>query len=185
MNQPDPKLAKRGKTQFLLLALVFFGPLAAAVALYYTGNIRGGQVNYGELLEPALSLDEKLHFDTGTRGRWTLLLVVGGACEETCEKTLIDLRQIRLATGREIERIERMVVSDEPIAAEVIEAHPGLHVIGPGENVALISAIQPLQRERVYIIDPVGNVILSYPTQPERKPFLKDLRKLLKLSRIG
>jgi hypothetical protein len=179
--------AKRGRLQLLLLALVFFGPLVVAIAMYYTGGARGASVNYGAVLDPPVTLDAKLHFDTDTRGRWTLLLLPEGDCGEACANTLIDMRQIRLATGREIERIERMIVLEAPLPQDTLDLHPGLRVMVSGDALtdSLISAMERLKRDQLYIMDPIGNVILAYPLQPERKPFLKDLRKLLKLSRIG
>ena len=179
----------RGRLQLVALAVVFLGPLLAAIVMYTTGigGLTGdSRVNYGTLLDPPVSLDARLHFDSGTRGRWTLM-VLAPQCGDSCLAALTDLRQIRLATGREIERIERLLVSDQAPAPAVLTEHPGLRVSTPQSAVGaqLASALAPLATEHIYIMDPVGNVILRYSLAPERKPFLKDLRKLLKLSRIG
>ena len=103
MNTSDQQGTRRGRLQLALLALVFFGPLAVAIAMYYTGGApEGDSVNYGTLLEPPLALDARTHFDTGLRGRWTLLVKASGDCGEACSRALIDIRQVRLATGREM-----------------------------------------------------------------------------------
>ncbi len=182
---------RRGRIQILLLALVFFGPLMLAIWMYY-GDGRAGSdagVNYGELLDPPITLDAKTHFDSGTRGRWTLLYLPSGDCDERCDRALIDMRQIRLATGREIDRIERAVVSSQPPAglAELLAAQPGLLVISneTEHGAAINAAFGTLEREHIYILDPLGNLIMKYPSPPDRKGFLRDLKKLLKYSRIG
>ncbi len=186
-QQPNPR---RGRLQLLALALVFFGPLTIAIARYYgIGTPAGESVNYGALLDPPVSLEAKAHFDTGLRSRWTLLFKASGDCDEDCTRALIDIRQIRLATGREIDRIERALLLPEgaAIAGDTLDAHPGLIVLrqgaAPGEAVAEAFAAQPA--DHIYIIDPLGNLILRYPMEPERKALLGDLKKLLKLSRIG
>lgn len=186
-DRPNPR---RGRLQLMLLALVFFGPLAIAIARYYgIGAPAGEAVNYGALLDPPLTLGAKAHFDTGLRSRWTLLVKASGDCDEACSRALIDIRQVRLATGREIDRIERALLlpAGADVAGETLEAHPGLVVLRqgapPGDAVAEAFAAQPA--DHIYIVDPIGNLILRYPLQPERKLLLGDLKKLLKLSRIG
>lgn len=186
-DQPD---ARRGRRQLALLALVFFGPLAVAIAMYYTGGPpEGDRVNYGTLLDPPLSLDARAHYDTGLRGRWTLLVKTAGDCGAECARALVDIRQVRLATGREIDRIERALLlpAGSEVGADTLEAHPGLVVLRAGEasGEAMAAAYEAQPADHIYVVDPVGNLILRYPLQPERKALLGDLKKLLKLSRIG
>jgi len=173
--------------QLLLLALVFFGPLIVAIALYFGGGVKDAQVNYGRLMEPPITLEAKQHFDLGIRGRWTLLYVGQRTCEEECQNALVDIRQIRLATGREIDRIERVVWTEVPLESTILDEHPGLVALTPTSETAsaLQGAVAQLDATHIYIIDPIGNIILDYTANPDRKAFLKDLRKLLKLSRIG
>lgn len=182
----------KGRWQLILLATVFFGPLIVAIAMYFGGSVKptdDGQVNYGTLIAPPLSIDAKLHFDTGTRGRWTLLYKTSGPCADACEKALFDIRQIRLATGREIDRIERMLIIPAANAdlTNILEAHPGLITdSGLGAiGAALADALTALPAEHIYIVDPLGNVMMRYDLQPDRKKLLGDLKKLLKFSRIG
>ena len=181
----------KGRRQLLLLALVFFGPLLLAIVMYYTGNVNSDTqtINNGEFIKPPLTLDDKLHFDTGTRGRWTLVYKTAGGCDDTCEKALIDIRQIRLATGREIDRIQRLLIIDaEPSNLTALrEQHPGLKFSTDfGEAEATFNtAVSALANNKLYIMDPLGNIILRYAPAPDRKAFLADLKKLLKASRIG
>ena len=192
MNTATEANRRRGRLQLILLALVFFGPLAVAIAMYFTGGTGDGEgVNYGSFLEPPISVEPKLHFDSGLRERWALIVKPSGNCDEACERALIDVRQVRLATGREIDRIERalLLTADATLAEDTVVAHPGLVVLRPGADAptatAITAALAALPVGQIYIMDPIGNVILSYPMAPERKRLLGDLKKLLKLSRIG
>jgi len=38
---------------------------------------------------------------------------------------------------------------------------------------------------RIYLIDPLGNLMMSYSPRSEPKGILSDMKKLLKLSHIG
>ncbi|MEO1596707.1 MAG: hypothetical protein AAFS02_15805 [Pseudomonadota bacterium] len=192
MNTAAEANRRRGRLQLILLALVFFGPLAVAIAMYFSGGTQDGEgVNYGGLLEPPVSVEPKLHFDSGLRERWALIVKPSGDCDDACERALIDVRQVRLATGREIDRIERALLlsSGAALREETVDAHPGLIVLKAGSDArlatAIASALDALPPDQIYIMDPIGNVILSYPMAPERKRLLGDLKKLLKLSRIG
>lgn len=192
MTTIDQDKQRRGRIQIILLAAVFFGPLLVAIGMYFFGDgepINDG-VNFGELVTPSVVLDDKQHFDTGLRGRWTLLLIMDGDCGDSCQKSLIDMRQIRLATGREIDRIERAVVTPAGpsiLTDETRAQHPGLKVFDDTVAVtpALREALATLPPRQLYIMDPLGNVVLRYPMNPDRKGMLGDLKKLLKLSRIG
>ncbi|MEM8547623.1 MAG: hypothetical protein AAGF46_05610 [Pseudomonadota bacterium] len=175
---PNPR---RGRWQLLLLAAVFFGPLVIATAMYYGGFLRAAAVNYGTFVEPAVSLEPKLHFDTGLRSRWTLLVVAADECARDCEAAIETLSQVRLATGREIDRIDRALIAAAPEQAATDDA--ALVRFGPTSELA--TALAPLPRDAVYIMDPIGNVVLSYPLDADRKKMHGDLKKLLKLSRIG
>lgn len=191
MTAPTTPDRKRGRLALGLLAVVFFGPLVAAIAWYFFGGGPvGGGVNYGELLDPPVTIEAREHFDSGLRGRWTLLVIpAGGACDAACAEVLETLRQVRLATGREIDRIERAVLlpAGAPVDDRIPGADPGLVVLRADSDVGapIAAALATLAPGHVYVIDPIGNAILRYPIRAERKPLLADLKKLLKLSRIG
>jgi hypothetical protein len=40
-------------------------------------------------------------------------------------------------------------------------------------------------RDSVYLVDPLGNLMMRYPEGADGKRMLKDLRRLLKVSQIG
>jgi hypothetical protein len=44
---------------------------------------------------------------------------------------------------------------------------------------------KPLEAHRLYIIDPLGNLMMSYEVDTNPREIYKDLKKLLRGSRIG
>lgn len=186
------------------LALLFMGPLAVSWIWYYTGSSPAetrGTTNRGELISPARPLPEvaftALDGSAPARfpaGRWTLMLIAGDGCPEPCQATLIDLRQVNLALGHDVERLRRalLVTEREPDLAALRRQHPDLFVLDArGEAAGEFFAPFPTAADgapdaaRVYLADPLGNLMMSYPLDGDPKDMLKDIEKLLKLSRIG
>ena len=129
-SQPRPGT---GRTQFLLIAAVFFGPLIVAAWLYYGGEALQpeGRANHGALLEPIVNIadvspDSPLHVEND--GHWVLLYMNKGECAEPCEYGLYSLRQMRLMLGREMDRVKRVFLHGDSVPDTVFtaEEHEGL-----------------------------------------------------------
>ena len=139
--------------------------------------------NYGELLPPRAL--EGAPFDR-LRGKWLLVTFDPAACDAACEKKLFIVRQVRRAQGANAERMERLwLVSDggKP-RPELLAAIEGSHV-EPARSAGELQAFPGDPRAYIYVVDPLGNLILRYPADPDPKRMIRDLERLLKLSRIG
>jgi cytochrome oxidase Cu insertion factor (SCO1/SenC/PrrC family) len=122
------------------------------------------------------------------KGKWVLLSVDGGACDEYCQRKLYVLRQLRLTQGKDMERIERawLVDDDAPTGPAVLDEYKGTARI-PARGSALLGALPSAGslRDHVYIVDPLGNLIMRYPRDADPNGMKKDLARLLRASRIG
>ncbi len=194
MNETTTR--RRGRLQLLLLAAIFLGPLAVAAWLYNNPErwVPEARTNNGTLLKPVIVLpDVGLADGSGgrvtpeaLRGRWSLTYLARSDCAETCRSALNTLRQIRLGSGKEAVRIQRVLLSDSalPDAAWLEAEQAGLIIARPGSHIRFRLAIDELD-EGIYLIDPLGNLIMAYPADAQPKPVYADLKKLLKSSRIG
>jgi hypothetical protein len=171
----------------LLIALVVAAPVVASYAAYYWFP-RDKHVNYGELLAtaPAPEVSGTLNASPfrlrDLHGRWVLAMAAPAACDASCVKALYATRQARTIQGKEMERVTRAwFVTDggEPDPALVAQ-HPDLAVVRGGAI-----ASWPAGGDRIYIVDPLGNLVLAYPRDPDIKRLAKDLSRLLRASRIG
>jgi cytochrome oxidase Cu insertion factor (SCO1/SenC/PrrC family) len=207
MNVPiaDPQ-RRRGRRQLVLLASLFFVPLLVAFWLYYGGgNWRpAGGTNQGDLIDPAVPLPAaSLVRPDGTRtpadflqGKWTIAYLGDGACDERCRKALYLSRQSWIALNKDMDRVQRVFLATGPdvdpgfMAAE----HADLLVALAGTDAnsqALLDrfpaydGVAPTAAGRLYLIDPLGNLVLSYSAAAPDKALLTDLKKLLRLSHIG
>ena len=194
------------------LALLFFAPLGLAFYLYYGHGTwhPGGRVNVGDLVNPArplpaLALPLWTFGNAGTagitdpnflKGKWTFLYVGVGRCAAACQSRLYDTRQVRIAQDRDMKRVQRVFIADAGCcdAQYLREQHPDIIAIRASTEAAPLLALlpahdgpgrQPFAESRVYLVDPLGNLMMSYAPDAKAKGMLEDLKRLLRLSSIG
>jgi hypothetical protein len=203
---------RRQRRLLIVIALLFFAPLGLAFYLYYGPGTwhPGGHVNAGELIQPArpLPLVALPLWGSGTtdpnflKHKWTFLYVLTGPCADHCRSRLYDTRQVRLALDRDMDRVQRVLIADPECcdAQFVREQHPDLITIRMGAADAPLLALlkgsdsatlEPAadstgaRAPRVYLVDPLGNLMMSYPADAKAKGMLEDMKRLLRLSSIG
>lgn len=184
----------RAKIILIVMMLIFTLPAILASILFTQKKYGWSMVNQGDLIRPPFSISE-IH-NLSAR-KWHLLVLHRGSCDEDCEKSLFYLRQIRLALGKEQDRLVRVILTSKD-DQENAKLHGLLNQSFVGtqhwaiENSILNSVFeknvhQPyaLKNETKYLIDPNGNVMMSYKPDTDPNKILKDAERLLKLSRIG
>jgi len=192
----------------LLLLLAFFAaPVVLAwLAFYVFPEWRpAGTSNHGQLITPLRPLPafqlETLSGEpideTFMRGKWTLVYLAQGACAEPCVRQLYNLRQVRLAQGKNIDRVQRLMLWERADLrpgqqAELVEHFPGQVIaLMPGQAPAVLLETfvldeqDPMRAGRVYLVDPLGNLMMSYQPEDEPRGTIKDLERLLKYSGLG
>ena len=189
---------RRGRRVLLLLAAIFLVPVFLAFALYY-GNVwrPPGSSSKGELITPARPLNAAgLRLPDGTatagevlQGKWSLVYLGDGACDADCRRTLIYARQTRIALNNEMTRVQIVMLAGANCCAPNIEQHvPGIRVMNASStDAAPLLAQFPAERraQTLYIVDPLGNLMMRHDAAQTSKDLLTDLKKLLKLSHIG
>jgi len=182
------------RSKFLLVVGVFVVPVIAAYLAFF-GWRPAGHTNYGELLKPVSLQNIQGTLQTGApfkldaiQGKWVMVHLGSGQCDAHCARQLYLMRQVRLTQGKHQSRIERVwVLTDTATPApDLIAAHPGLIVWRP-ENPAFANQFPPGtdRAGHIYLLDPLGNLMLRFPENPDPKGMMKDLKLLLKASQIG
>jgi cytochrome oxidase Cu insertion factor (SCO1/SenC/PrrC family) len=168
------------KLKLGLVVVVCAAPVVLAWLTYQYRWGAGKSGNYGELIPPRPVAGPLAPL----RGKWVLVTFDAAACDAACEKKLYIVRQVRRAQGKGAERIERLwVVTD----AE----RPRLHLLAAieGSRIANDSdfgkSFPGKTREHIYLVDPLGNLMLRFPSDPDPARVIKDLERLLKASRFG
>ena len=124
--------------------------------------------------------------------KWTFLYVQHGRCDDECLRHLYDTRQVRLALDREMNRVQRVFIGDSDCCdlKELLAAHPDLIAVRSSAADEPLTALLPqrsgeLNSHRVYVIDPLGNLMMFYAADARPKGMLEDMKRLLRLSSIG
>jgi len=183
-----------GRLQLLLIAAVFLGPLLVAAWMYYQGDSMQpqGRTNHGALLEPIENLadalpDSTIH--TFYEQSWVLLYSHDTACDATCKDALYTLRQSRLMLGKEMDRLTRVFLhgNSPPDAVFLADKYAGLMTMEDGNLTKLLNNKKPanLPTNGYYLIDPLGNLVMYFQPDLDPSEMVDDIKRLLKLSRIG
>ena len=196
----DTAAARRsGRRNFLLLASLFFVPFLAAVWIYYSSEWRPSLAAHGELIDPprplpaiALTLpDGGMASPDVLRGSWSLVYLGVKSCAEACTKALAELAQVRLALAKDATRVQRVLLHAGDCCAP---GFPGpqdqdllvLSATGSeGEAFLALFPRAPYDTPSIYVVDPLGNLMMRHSAAGSADGLLKDLERLLRLSSIG
>ncbi|WMW80358.1 cytochrome C oxidase subunit I [Undibacterium cyanobacteriorum] len=193
-----PNKQRSGRWKLLLIIAVCASPLIASYFTYYVIKPES-RTNYGSLLDPrqfpmpqlaGKNLEGKSQELSDFKGKWIMLQIDRAACESACQKKLYDMRQLRTAQGKERERIERVwLITDEATPdVKLQEGIAGTRFLRV--NQAALEKWLPVEAgttvyDHIYLIDPLGNLMMRYPKDADPNKIKKDISKLLKASAIG
>jgi len=186
------------RRQLLLVVALFLGPLLVASLLYY-GNFSGlpiGRTNHGRLLEPIVNLNDaagRPSLSDLTAGEtdeyWVLIYVNADECGDACTEALYRLRQSRWMLGNEMSRVKRVFLHGRtaPDTLFLEQQHQGLIAVSDRNLGQLLQAKRPqnLPAGGLYLVDPLGNLVLYFTADLAPGDMVDDIKHLLKLSRIG
>lgn len=187
----------------MLLALVaiFALPLLVVLAMYQF-EWRPGGASHGELVVPPRPLQlPVLHdlqgkeFRAGQwKNKWNLVYIDAAGCAAPCLAQMHLLRQVHASLSKEIDRVQRVLLIPANATGESLNAlqqkYPDLVILVGGDVARPASQFdlpgQPAgSAGRVYLVDPLGNLMMSYPSEDDPKGLRKDLLRLLQYSWTG
>lgn len=193
---PADSLPRRRRGPLLAILAVCLAPVIASYLAYYLVK-PDGRTNYGALLDPQRTIDDlSMREASGAaaslaavRGKWVLLTVDAQGCPEPCAARLYAMRQVRLTTGKERDRVERVLLISGETApdATLLAGHEGLRVyrVQAPLDRWLPPADGSSPEDHIYVLDPLGNVMLRFPKSADPNRMKKDIARLLKASRVG
>jgi hypothetical protein len=193
----------RSKTKLIFLILMFLLPVAGSWYLvFFTDHARdgmgGGGAEHGSLIQPPRQLENasllKVNADSTEQaslyGKWSMLFFVDGPCGAECEENLYRLRQIRLATGREMKRLQRIAIIDESESSQfsdnLSESYPGQLYVSKedlgGDFLQQFQGLELDDKAAIFLIDTRGFLMMRYPGDTDPSGIIRDLSRLLRIS---
>ena len=189
---------RSGRRQLVLVASLFIVPLAAAAWLYFSSGWRPAVGSHGELIDPprplvptGLTLPDGRSAPTDLfRGHWSLIHFARSACDGRTEAVLDELARVRLALDKDAARLRRVLLHSGQCATVRLQARDAdllvLQASGPAGDAFRAAFPGTLDGGvGIYIVDPQGNLMMSYPASGSARGLFKDLERLLRLSNIG
>jgi len=189
-----PQQVKSNRLKLLALFVIPFTILLSAYLMFYSGwGIPSGTTNKGELLQPAIALEDVNFSNMSddaqayplTNGFWHILLPVAEPCTEYCQERLYITRQVHLRLGKKGDDLARAVVLTAPPSPEfalfMAEHHPftKLLVVSEVDHEAMFAQVQPSVGDYM-IVDPRGWMMMAYRAEHQGEDLLTDLKKLLR-----
>jgi len=182
---------RRYRVLYAVIAICIAPVLASYLAYYVFPP--SGRTNYGTLITPRrlppiplTALDGRPFSFAELAGKWVMVAAAPAACDAACASALLQMRQQRLMTGKERDRIERVwLITDEaPVASELLREYDGTRFVrAPVTSVREIFASDDsVLAGRVWLVDPMGNLMLRWPQDPEPQRVKRDLSRLLTAS---
>ncbi len=180
----------KGRLVLLVIMAVFALPALVAKTVLSNHWYQSGVTNKGVLIEPRITLSSLGLELPEQKKRWRVGYVVPSQCEELCQQHIHMLMQSHTALGKEQARVEPVLIVDSNSDIQSIEqlADNSKNVEIMTVNQAFLTAIE---NSEIVIVDPLGQLVMRYPKSDsselvvQSKSVLADLRKLLKLSRVG
>jgi len=190
-----PSLPSRnGLTMLALVVGLLALPFVIAGGLYLFGWQPARTINHGQLLSPPLPLPasglqtpdgrELATADLG--GKWLLLLSGSGHCGADCSARIDEMRRIQVALNKDMGRLRRVVVSDQPNDGEFAAARqrqPDLLVATAPPR--WLPGATGAAGYRLHLVDPQGRLVMDYPADVAAKDVRADLERLLKFAWNG
>jgi cytochrome oxidase Cu insertion factor (SCO1/SenC/PrrC family) len=194
-----------GRAELIGIAAVFLIPAGLAwMTFSNSGWMPTGRSNIGSIIHPPRSIPDSMALEgiedgqtiagASLRGKWTLVSVVKSACDAVCRDRLFIMRQARIAVGDDMVRVQRLFILTDsdalPQFQELLNNYRGtLAATGPQKAIEqFLSILDPSGSDtnnHLYIIDPLGNLMMHYPPSEKGVGLVTDLEKLLKISQIG
>ena len=175
------------RKEFWMLLAMFILPIAFGTLFFYASPnyFSESTVNYGELVRPVIATDDtdiEIEGSASLEGIWTMVYV-SSRCDEACEKAVADMKTIRTLMNADMRRIQRMIIIEDnstPTSSDenLIRAR--------ATSEKLTQSLKKYAENAIYLIDPIGNIMLYYePQNIDIRLVIKDLKRLFKYSRIG
>ena len=200
-RQSTPRGIWRGRIIFLIIVAIFIVPIIAAWWLFK--NVDPGKPwgtsNAGTLINPPQPLssfqvknaNNADYFLENLQGKWTMVFMPPSNCLEACRKNIYHMRQVWAGLGREAPRVRRLLVfrGEQQYAelAEFLLNYEGMDVVLDKDGLLIrqIQAREPVTNTNIFLVDPLGNLMMAFPQTLDPRDVLKDVKKLLKISTIG
>jgi len=195
----DPASQKKYKRTLITLAALFMLPIIIAYVGWWQGWFNQlSKTNHGKLLNPVITFEQAKFMDSkglvplkSFKNLWWIIYISADKdCQLSCQANAYLINQVRTAQAKETDRVDRLMVhvgnGFSEASKSYVREHFEVHFFTKLSQQSLLS------KNKIYLMDPHGNIMLEYDAVKDEKEavkkggdLVKDLKKLLKISQIG
>ncbi|MFM1911012.1 MAG: hypothetical protein RJB18_403 [Pseudomonadota bacterium] len=201
-SDSEKQQQKKGRLFLIAMVVFFAAPLFLVMAMYRFDWHPKGK-SYGELIEPVLPIKLTEAFQDVKTTDTTVLskvlwhdkwsaVILADKCENVCQTRLHDARQIHASLEKDMNRLQRILITNQQELGDLQKQYPDLIILNqPSADVEALAkqfdlnGVSSYTSERVYMVDPLGNLMLSYSNEVKPVEMRKDWVRLLKYSWAG
>jgi cytochrome oxidase Cu insertion factor (SCO1/SenC/PrrC family) len=186
----------KGRLVLIVIALMFFIPILLSWYLSFFSDFKKDAkgIQHGILIEPPIPLGNLQAFSIGETNidelqkKWTLVFFTGKSCKQDCQNKLYQLRQIRLAVGKDRDKVERLLIADKSLDWEKFkDDYKDQKVIDDRSKsynslIKLFKQYEGFDMSSIYLIDAYGSLIMKYQKDAKPKGIIKDIERLIRVA---
>lgn len=177
------------RTKILLIFVISIFPMFMGWFLYhYRDHFQFKTTNLGTLVNPPLHTAQ-FEMKKDMTPLWKIIYAPGDCCDAQCQKTMYTLHQLRLVLGKDSRRVGLNLVENS--ICKTTDTHDFQKVnLTKQESLIWQQALSPKSahfqvENKIYLVDPAGNLFMYYPSSVDAMHILKDLKRVLEVSQIG
>ncbi len=189
----NEQIQKSNRRKLLLLLALMCAPVVISYALYFL-DYKPESKHYGDLIpivkvtgKATNQVDNTILRIKDLHGKWVLVTIDSGHCDEACQQKLYFMRQVRLVQGKQKHRIERLwLINDDVIPdAELVKEYEGTF-FAKAQDSEILGFIETkeIQTKHIYLIDPMGNLMMRFPENVDGTKMGHDIKRLLHVSQL-
>jgi cytochrome oxidase Cu insertion factor (SCO1/SenC/PrrC family) len=195
-----PKNPGSGRKILIILAVIFVLPFTVAATMHLL-HVKPGGRSYGDLVNPPRglkfpvlhSVQGKLFGAEQWQKKWNVVTVDAAGCAEACQAQVYTLRQVHASLGKEAQRVQRVLLIPTEVKGQTLldlqKKYPDLIILAGADTETVAFAnefnLSGQSTEDVYLVDPLGNLMMIYSKNKDPKGLRSDLTRLLKNSWAG
>ena len=184
----------KARISLIVIVILFTSPFIASWYLVFYTDFKKNDIGVqnGSLIDPVIEvgvIEGQAIGDNKKQkllGKWTLTAFVSNGCNVDCEKLLYTLRQTRLALGKNLDKVGRLILTDSEEVMSYVEEYKGQKVVkDPVEYDRLINKFREIENfdaTDIFLIDPYGFIMMRYKRDMNPKGIIKDVERLIKNS---
>ena len=186
-----------GRKVLLLLAVIFVLPFTMA-ALLHLLDIRPSGKSFGNLITPPVSLiipelrnaQAKPFAAKSWLKKWNIVMIPRADCDDNCQSKIDLLGKVHLSLDKEFKRVQLILLlpaeTKNEVLAELQKKFPDLIILSGVDEATFAKKLETSATpQSIYLIDPLGNLMMQYPQDFKPKEMRGDLVRLLKNSWAG